>query len=185
MAYHCGQRAFGENYARELGDKVAQLADLDLEWHYIGPIQRNKTRSIAANAAWVHGIDRFEVASRLAAQRPAELPPLQVCLQVNLDAEPSKAGIAPRELAGLAQAVAQLDPTRLRLRGLMCIPRPQVDPVAQRLAFAALRECRATLRREGLALDTLSMGMSDDYCAAIAEGATLIRIGTAIFGTRR
>lgn len=175
-----GQRHFGENYLQEALGKIADLAALNLEWHFIGPIQANKTRSIAEHFAWVHSVDRLKVAERLNAQRPDDLPPLNVCLEVNIDCEPSKHGFEERELADIAQAVAVLP--RLRLRGLMAIPAPVADFTAQRLPFARLREWQERLQMAGL--DTLSMGMSDDLEAAIAEGATLVRIGTALFGPR-
>ena len=177
-----GQRAFGENYVQEALAKQAALADGSLEWHFIGPIQSNKTRAIAEHFAWVHSVDRLKIAERLAAARPAGLPPLNVLLQVNADAEDTKSGVAPDELAALAQAVARLP--RLALRGLMCIPRPAADFEAQRRPFARLRGLRDALAAGGLALDTLSMGMSADLEAAVAEGSTLVRVGTAIFGAR-
>jgi len=177
-----GQRAFGENYVQEALAKQAALADGSLEWHFIGPIQSNKTRAIAEHFAWVHSVDRLKIAERLAAARPAGLPPLNVLLQVNADAEDTKSGVAPDELAALAKAVARLP--RLALRGLMCIPRPAADFEAQRRPFARLRGLRDALAAGGLALDTLSMGMSADLEAAVAEGSTLVRVGTAIFGAR-
>ena len=177
-----GQRAFGENYVQEALAKQAALADGSLEWHFIGPIQSNKTRAIAEHFAWVHSVDRLKIAERLDAARPAGLPPLNVLLQVNADAEDTKSGVAPDELAALAQAVARLP--RLALRGLMCIPRPAADFEAQRRPFARLRGLRDALAAGGLALDTLSMGMSADLEAAVAEGSTLVRVGTAIFGAR-
>jgi len=177
-----GQRAFGENYVQEALAKQAALADGSLEWHFIGPIQSNKTRAIAEHFAWVHSVDRLKIAERLDAARPAGLPPLNVLLQVNADAEDTKSGVAPDELAALAQAVARLP--RLALRGLMCIPRPAADFEAQRRPFARLRGLRDALAAGGLALDTLSMGMSADLEAAVAEGSTLVRVGTAIFGER-
>lgn len=174
-----GVRDFGENYLQEALDKQAELADLPLIWHFIGPIQSNKTKPIAEHFAWVHSVDRLKIAQRLSDQRPAALPPLNICLQVNVSGEASKSGCAPEELQALAQAVAALP--RLRLRGLMCIPAPTDDPAEQRAAFARLR----TLCNElDLNLDTLSMGMSQDLEAAIAEGATWVRIGTALFGAR-
>ena len=175
-----GQRHFGENYLQEALDKMAELAALDLEWHFIGPIQTNKTRGIAEHFAWAHSVDRLKIAERLNAQRPDDLPPLNVCLEVNIDREPSKHGFDERELADAARAVAALP--RLRLRGLMAIPAPAADFAAQRQPFARLREWQERLDMAGL--DTLSMGMSDDLEAAIAEGATLVRIGTALFGPR-
>ncbi len=178
-----GQTCFGENYVQEALDKMAELAPLALEWHFIGPIQANKTRPIAERFAWVHSLDRLKIAERLSAQRPESLPPLNVCLQVNIDREPTKHGLDPANVGEIAAAIAVLP--RLRLRGLMAIPAPAADFVAQRQAFARLRVLQAQLVTTGLALDTLSMGMSDDLEAAIAEGATLVRVGTALFGPRR
>ena len=177
-----GQRAFGENYVQEGAEKVDALAGLGLEWHFIGPLQSNKTRLVANRFAWVHSIDRLKIAERLSAQRDVHLPPLEVCIQVNVSGEASKSGVAPDELPALAHAVAALP--RLRLRGLMAIPEPTSDVALQRARFAALRALRDRLNAEGLALDTLSMGMSDDLEAAIAEGSTMVRVGTAIFGSR-
>ena len=177
-----GQRAFGENYVQEGAEKVDALAGLGLEWHFIGPLQSNKTRLVANRFAWVHSIDRLKIAERLSAQRDAHLPPLELCIQVNVSGEASKSGVAPAELPALAHAVAGLP--RLRLRGLMAIPEPTSDVAVQRARFAALRELRDRLNAGGLALDTLSMGMSDDLEAAIAEGSTMVRVGTAIFGSR-
>jgi pyridoxal phosphate enzyme (YggS family) len=174
-----GIRDFGENYLQEALDKQAELSDLSLAWHFIGPIQSNKTKSIAEHFDWVHSVDRLKIAQRLSDQRPAELPPLNICLQVNVSGEASKSGCAPEELLQLAQAVAAMP--QLRLRGLMCIPAPSEDPAEQRAAFARLRALRDELP---LTLDTLSMGMSQDLEAAIAEGATWVRIGTALFGAR-
>lgn len=181
-AVAAGQRAFGENYVQEGAEKVDALAALGLEWHFIGPLQSNKTRLVANRFAWVHSIDRLKIAERLSAQRDPHLPPLDVCIQVNVSGEASKSGVAPAELPALAQAVAALP--RLRLRGLMAIPEPTSDVAVQRARFAALRELRDRLNAGGLALDTLSMGMSDDLEAAIAEGSTMVRVGTAIFGSR-
>ncbi|MGE4406468.1 YggS family pyridoxal phosphate-dependent enzyme [Pseudomonas sp.] len=178
-AFAAGLGDFGENYLQEALDKQAELADLALTWHFIGPIQSNKTKPIAEHFAWVHSVDRLKIAQRLSDQRPAGLPPLNVCLQVNVSGEASKSGCAPEELQPLAQAVAGLP--RLHLRGLMCIPAPSADPAEQHAAFARLRALRDAL---GLGLDTLSMGMSQDLEAAIAEGATWVRIGTALFGAR-
>lgn len=178
-AYAAGIRDFGENYLQEALEKQAELSELPLIWHFIGPIQSNKTKPIAENFAWVHSVDRLKIAQRLSEQRPADLPPLNICLQVNVSAEDSKSGCAPTELAALAEAVSQLP--NLRLRGLMAIPEPTDDVAAQRAAFARLRELRDGLP---LPLDTLSMGMSHDLDAAIAEGATWVRIGTALFGAR-
>lgn len=183
-AYDAGQRAFGENYVQEALDKIALLADLPdpVSWHFIGPLQSNKTRQVAAHFDWVHTIDRLKIAERLSEQRPAGLPPLQVCVQVNISGEASKSGVAPEAAADLARAVAGLP--NLRLRGLMAIPAPADDPTLVRAPFARLAALAEALRADGLAIDTLSMGMSDDLDAAIAEGATLVRIGTAIFGAR-
>lgn len=181
-AAHAGQRRFGENYLQEALAKMADLADLDLEWHFIGPLQSNKTRPVAEHFAWVHSVDRPKLAERLSAHRPEGLPLLNVCLQVNISAEASKSGCSLEELPALARAVAALP--RLRLRGLMAIPAPAEGLEAQRLPFRRLREAAERLNAEGLALDTLSMGMSDDLEAAIAEGATLVRVGSAIFGAR-
>lgn len=177
-----GQRAFGENYVQEGVAKVEALAGLGLEWHFIGPLQSNKTRLVANHFAWVHSIDRLRIAQRLSEQRDVHLPPLQVCVQVNVSGEDSKSGVSPDELPALARAVAALP--RLRLRGLMAIPEPTTDTALQRRRFAQVRQLRDQLAGEGLALDTLSMGMSDDLEAAIAEGSTMVRVGTAIFGTR-
>lgn len=181
-AYQGGQRAFGENYLQEALDKQALLNDLPLEWHFIGPIQSNKTRPIAEHFAWVHGVDRLKVAQRLSEQRPEDMPPLNICLQVNVSGEESKSGVALNEAAQLAQEIAQLP--RLKLRGLMSIPAPASEESEQRAAFAKMRVLLAQLNERGLSLDTLSMGMSHDFPAAIKEGATIVRIGTAIFGTR-
>ncbi len=181
-AYRAGQTCFAESYVQEALDKIAALNDIPIEWHYIGPVQSNKTRTIAENFAWVHSVDRLKIAERLSGQRPAQLPPLRICLQVNISMEASKSGVAPDELDALAQAVAQLP--GLKLRGLMAVPAPSDDAVVQRAPFAQLREMRDRLNRQGLQLDTLSMGMSHDFAAAIAEGATIVRIGTAIFGDR-
>lgn len=177
-----GQRAFGENYVQEGVAKAEELAALGLEWHFIGPLQSNKTRAVAQHFQWVHSIDRLKVAERLSTQRDVHLPPLQVCLQVNVSGEDSKSGVAPAELPALAHAVAALP--RLQLRGLMCIPEPTDDIALQRQRFAELRRLRDQLVAGGLMLDTLSMGMSHDLDAAVAEGATIVRVGTAIFGTR-
>ena len=176
----CGQKAFGENYAQEGVEKAA--ARPQLTWHFIGPIQSNKTRGIAEHFAWVHTIDRLKIAERLSAQRPATLPPLQVCVQVNISGEASKSGCAPQDTLALAQAVAALP--NLQLRGLMAIPEATDDTSLQHRHFAALRDLQATLNQQGLRLDTLSMGMSDDLEAAISEDATLVRVGSAIFGKR-
>lgn len=181
-AYHAGQVCFAESYVQEALNKIAALHDLPIEWHFIGPIQSNKTRAIAEHFAWVHSVDRLKIAERLSAQRPAHLPPLQICLQVNISEEASKSGVPSGEVAQLAMKVARLP--HLDLRGLMAIPAPVDDVSAQRAAFARLRELRDQLGRQGLRLDTLSMGMSHDFAAAITEGATMVRVGTAIFGKR-
>jgi hypothetical protein len=181
-AADAGQTAFGESYVQEALAKVAALAGRGLEWHFVGPIQSNKTRPIAENFAWVHGIDRLKIAERLSAQRPPSLPPLQVCVEVNVSAEASKSGVAAAEAEALCQAVAALP--KLCLRGLMAIPEPTDDAVAAQDRFAELRHLRDRLNGCGLALDTLSMGMSGDLEAAIMEGATIVRVGTAIFGGR-
>ncbi len=178
-----GQRVFGESYVQEGLDKQSRLSDLLLEWHFIGPLQSNKTRAVAAHFDWVHSLDRARIAERLSAQRPDGLPPLQVCIQVNVSGEASKSGVAPGEVSALATAIGALP--RLCLRGLMAIPEPTPDRAKLAARFRLLRELRDALNaRHGLALDTLSMGMSDDLELAIAEGATLIRVGTAIFGAR-
>jgi pyridoxal phosphate enzyme (YggS family) len=184
LAYAAGQHAFGENHLQDALSKLDHplLAELALQWHFIGPVQSNKTRAVAERFAWLHSLDRLKVARRLDQQRPASLPPLQVCIQVNLSGEASKAGLAPHEVADFARAVAQLP--RLTLRGLMTLPAPCHDPVAQRLPFRELRGLLDKLVAAGHPLDTLSMGMTDDMEAAIAEGATWVRIGTAIFGPR-
>ena len=181
-AADAGQRAFGENYVQEAVDKKIAAGDKKLEWHFIGPLQSNKTRLVAEHFDWVHSIERLKIAERLSAQRPAGLPPLQVCVQVNVSGEASKSGCAPEDTPALCRAVATLP--NLRLRGLMAIPEPSDDVAEQRSAFRRLREIYEVLRTGGLPLDTLSMGMSHDLEAAVAEGATIVRIGTAIFGER-
>ena len=182
-AHACGQRVFGENYVQEAVDKIVALASLGLEWHFIGPIQSNKTRQIAENFAWVHSVDRAKIAERLSAARPDALAPLQVCIQINIGDENTKSGVAPADAPALARAIAALP--RLKLRGLMTIPPASDDPAQQRRYFAELRKLKEQLATAGVALDTLSMGMSADLEAAIAEGATLVRVGTAIFGQRQ
>ncbi|WP_303901615.1 YggS family pyridoxal phosphate-dependent enzyme [Thiohalomonas denitrificans] len=177
-----GQRLFGESYLQEATDKVAALSGLNLQWHFIGPIQSNKTRPIAEHFQWVHSVDRFKIARRLSEQRPEGLPPLNICLQVNVGGETGKSGAGLDELPNLAQEVAALP--NLHLRGLMCIPAPTENFEKQREPFHRLHEAKAALQRDGLDLDTLSMGMSHDLEAAVAEGATMVRIGTAIFGPR-
>jgi pyridoxal phosphate enzyme (YggS family) len=182
-AYACGQRAFGENQVQEAVEKIGALAHLaGLEWHFIGPIQSNKTRPIAEHFQWVHSIEREKIAARLDAARPAHLPPLNVCIQVNVSGEASKSGVEPGGEAGLARFIDGLP--RLRLRGLMAIPAPAADVAQQRRGFALLRKIKERLVASGHALDTLSMGMSDDLEAAVIEGATLVRVGTAVFGPR-
>jgi PLP dependent protein len=185
-AHALGQREFGENYVQEALDKIATLADLraSLEWHLIGPLQSNKTRPVASAFDWVHSVDRLKIAERLAEQRPVDMPPLNLCLQVNISGEASKSGVLPAEVLALAQAVAALPAARVRLRGLMAIPEPAATLAEQRAPHRALRELLQRLNAEGLALDTLSMGMSADLEAAVLEGATLVRVGSAIFGQR-
>ncbi|MES2682077.1 MAG: YggS family pyridoxal phosphate-dependent enzyme [Pseudomonadota bacterium] len=177
-----GQQAFGENYVQEALPKIASLAALVLEWHHIGPIQSNKTAEIAAHFNWAHGVERLKIAQRLAAQRPADLPPLQICLQVNVSGEGSKSGCAPDETLALAKAISALP--NLKLRGLMCLPAPGTTEVDPRAGFRQLRQLFKLCNNAGLQMDTLSMGMSDDLEAAIAEGSTLVRVGSAIFGSR-
>jgi pyridoxal phosphate enzyme (YggS family) len=178
-----GQREFGENYVQEGVEKIEALADVPgLAWHFIGQLQSNKTREVATRFDWVHTVDRERIAARLSAQRPHYAPPLQVLLQVSLADEPGKGGVSPAGTPALARAVAALP--GLRLRGLMCIPPPLADPQAQRVPFRQLRELLQQLNAAGHALDTLSMGMSDDLEAAVLEGSTLVRVGTAIFGPR-
>ena len=187
-AYAWGQRAFGENYLQEALDKQIQLATREgiesdsLEWHFIGPIQSNKTRPIAEHFAWVHSVDRLKIAQRLSDQRPPELPPLNICVQVNIDDETTKSGVSLAQLSALVAAISQLP--RLQLRGLMAIPAATNNPAQQRAAFAKLRVARDDLNVQGYNLDCLSMGMSGDMEAAIAEGATFVRVGTDIFGAR-
>ncbi|MGA3799678.1 YggS family pyridoxal phosphate-dependent enzyme [Pseudomonas fluorescens] len=178
-AYAAGLRDFGENYLQEALGKQVELADLPLIWHFIGPIQSNKTRAIAEHFDWVHSVDRLKVAQRLSEQRPADLPPLNICIQVNVSGEASKSGCTPADLPALANAISNLP--RLKLRGLMAIPEPTEDRAAQDAAFAAVQNLQASLN---LPLDTLSMGMSHDLESAIAQGATWVRIGTALFGAR-
>ena len=177
-----GQRAFGESYLQEALPKIAALSDLAIEWHFIGPLQSNKTQSIAQSFVWVHGVDRAKIAQRLAQQRGAHLPPLNVCLQVNVSGEASKSGVEPSQLTALAREVAAMP--QLKLRGLMAIPAPTEDVNEQRAAFRKVRALFEQMNTQGFALDTLSMGMSHDLEAAIQEGATIVRIGSAIFGER-
>jgi len=182
-AFGAGQRAFGENFVQEAAEKMDALARLPIEWHLVGPLQSNKTRLVAERFQWVHTVDREKIARRLCEQRPPAMPPLDVLLQVNVSGEASKSGVAPHQVAALAQAVAALP--RLRLRGLMALPEPTGDKGLQRARFREVRELQESVKRAGLALDTLSMGMSADMEAAIAEGSTMVRIGTAIFGERQ
>lgn len=177
-----GQHRYGENYLQEALQKIADLQDLPIEWHFIGPIQSNKTKPIAENFAWVHSVDRLKIAQRLNDQRPPQLPPLNICIQINVSGEESKSGCTLDELEEMAAKVAQLP--NIRLRGLMAIPQSADNFEQQRIPFAQLRSAMEKLNREGFELDTLSMGMSGDLDAAIAEGATMVRIGTALFGPR-
>jgi PLP dependent protein len=183
-AFDAGQRAFGENYVQEAVAKITELADLrsEIEWHFIGPLQSNKTKVVAENFDWVHSVDRLKIAERLSDQRPDGMPPLNVCLQINVSGEDSKSGVAPDDALALAHQIAALP--RLRLRGLMAIPEPAADAGAQRRPYRALHELFESLRSAGLDLDTMSAGMSADLEAAIEEGATMVRIGSAIFGER-
>ncbi|HXZ96159.1 MAG TPA: YggS family pyridoxal phosphate-dependent enzyme [Burkholderiales bacterium] len=182
-AYLAGQTSFGENHAQEGVEKILALESLPLEWHFVGPIQSNKTRVIAEHFSWVHGIERSKIAERLSLARPKGRAPLQVCIQVNISGEASKSGVTPDELPHLARYVQTLP--RLQLRGLMTIPQPTADFDLQRRQFRQLRELKDALAIEGILLDTLSMGMSQDLEAAILEGATIVRVGTAIFGKRK
>ncbi len=181
-AADAGQQDFGENFVQEGLEKIAKTRDRDLTWHFIGHLQSNKTRLVAENFDWVHTIDKLKTARRLSDQRPAGLAPLNICLQVNVDGEASKSGIAPSEVGELAAACADLP--NVRLRGLMCLPEIRSSFEEQRKPFATLRELAESLRTDGIDIDTLSMGMSGDFDAAIAEGATIVRIGTALFGER-
>ena len=182
QAHAAGQTAFGENYIQEAVEKIAALRELPIEWHCIGPIQSNKTRLVAEHFAWVHTVDRLRIAQRLSEQRPPALPPLQVCIQVNVDGGATKSGVAPADALALARAVAALP--RLQLRGLMCIPEPAPDFAAACAVFSRAKALFDDLNRAGLKLDTLSMGMTSDLEAAIHAGSTLVRVGTAIFGGR-
>jgi len=181
-AYQAGQHAFGENYLQEALNKQTELDDLAIEWHFIGPIQSNKTQPIAQQFSWVHGVDRLKIAQRLSDARPVDLAPLQICLQVNISGEASKSGVSPNELWDLVKAVSALP--RLTLRGLMTIPEPTANETLQRQQFTQMRTLLKDLNQQGIALDTLSMGMSSDYKIAIEEGATIVRVGSAIFGAR-
>jgi pyridoxal phosphate enzyme (YggS family) len=180
-AYAAGQTCFGENYLQEAINKQAELKDLEIEWHFIGPIQSNKTQSIAQHFEWVHGVDRLKIAQRLNDAR-ARQSPLKICLQVNISGEESKSGVNPEELISLAQEVTKLP--HIKLRGLMAIPEPTEDPTIQRTQFIKMRTLLEQLNQLGHQLDTLSMGMSNDYMVAIEEGATIVRVGSAIFGAR-
>ena len=182
IAHACGQRDFGENYLQEAQAKMGELTDLDIVWHFIGPVQANKTRALAQSFDWVHCIDRLKIALRLSDQRPESMPPLNICIQVNIDSEANKSGVAPGEVIALAKSIRNLP--HIRLRGLMTIPAQRSDFESQREPFAKLRQILCNLQQLGLDCDTLSMGMSHDMQAAIAEGSTLVRIGTAIFGER-
>jgi len=182
MAARAGQRDFGESYLQEALEKITLLEEQRLCWHFIGPVQKNKTKQIAAHFSWVHSIERLIVATRLNLQRPVHLPPIQVCIQVNIDREGTKSGVHAEQVHDLAQALRKLP--NLKLRGLMAIPQASNDTIQQRLRFARLRRLLEQLNRSGFGLDTLSMGMSGDLESAIAEGATIVRVGTAIFGTR-
>lgn len=182
MAVECGQRHFGENYLQEALRKIREINDPGLVWHYIGPIQSNKTRGIAENFSWVHSVDRIKIARRLNDMRPESLPPLNICIQINISGEASKSGIFPDKIAALAAQINGL--SRLRLRGLMAMPEATEDVTVQRHAFRAMKEYLEQLRVSGYPVDTLSMGTTQDLEAAIAEGATIVRIGTAIFGPR-
>jgi pyridoxal phosphate enzyme (YggS family) len=182
-AFAAGQTIFGENYLQEALVKISSLTDLPIEWHFIGPIQSNKTKRIAENFSWVHSVDRKKIADRLSKDRPESLPPLQICLQVNVSGEDSKSGVAPEEIAELAAHVVSLP--RLKLRGLMAVPELTTATALQRSQFRMLREAYDQLRRDNYDLDTVSMGMSEDMDIAIEEGATMVRVGTAIFGPRQ
>jgi len=181
-AYSAGQTLFGENYLQEALDKQAELTDLNIEWHFIGPIQSNKTQPISQHFAWVHSVDRLKIAQRLNDSRPHELPPLQVCIQVNVSNEDSKSGVLPEDVATLAAAIQAMP--KLKLRGLMAIPAPTSDLNLQLAQFKMVRQCYDALLEQGYALDTLSIGMSDDYPVAISQGATIVRVGSALFGAR-
>lgn len=181
-AYDCGQRDFGENFLQEAQGKIGELSDLEIIWHFIGPVQSNKTRALAESFDWVHCVDRLKIAQRLSDQRPDSMPPINICIQVNIDLEASKSGVAVGDIFELAQAINRLP--RIRFRGLMAIPAQRSDFKSQREPFAKLRQALKDLQQRGFDCDTLSMGMSHDMQAAIAEGSTLVRIGTAIFGER-
>lgn len=182
QAFAAGQTAFGENYVQEWLDKQQALADLAIEWHFIGPLQSNKTRHVAELASWIHSVDRLKIAQRLSEQRPAVLPPLNVCLQVNVSGEASKSGVDPAQTLALAQAISALP--KLRLRGLMCIPEATTDESALAAQFHCLQQLFVELQQQGLTFDTLSMGMSADIELAVAHGSTMVRVGSALFGAR-
>ena len=182
QAFDAGQRAFGENYIQEAVDKITALSALPIEWHCIGPIQSNKTRLVAEHFQWVHTVDRLKIAQRLSDQRPPQLPPLQVCIQVNVDGGPTKSGVTPHEAVALALEVSKLP--RLQFRGIMCIPEPAPDFVAAHAVFMSAKAVFDAIVAQGLAPDTVSMGMSGDLDAAIAGGSTMVRVGSAIFGAR-
>ena len=177
-----GQRAFGENFVQEAKTKQEALTDLNLEWHFIGHIQSNKTKEIANSFSWVHSVDRLKIARRLANQRSSDMPPLNICIQVNLQAEQTKSGASAAEIGNLAEEISAFE--NVSVRGLMIIPQPEPDPMKQRAVFAELRQLLETINERGYAMDTLSMGMTADMEAAIAEGSTHVRIGTALFGPR-
>ena len=181
-AYNCGQKDFGENFLQEAQAKMRDLADLDIVWHFIGPVQSNKTRALAESFDWVHCVDRLKIAQRLSNQRPESMSPLNICIQVNIDLETSKSGVAPGDIIALAKAIRNLP--QIKLRGLMAIPAQRSNFESQREPFAKLKQALQDLQQHGFDCDTLSMGMSHDMQAAIAEGSTLVRIGTAIFGER-
>ncbi len=181
-AWAAGLRDFGENYLQDALVKIEQLADLDICWHFIGPLQSNKTRSVAEHFHWVHSVDRIKIARRLNEQRPADMPPLNLCIQINISDEARKSGIRPEQAEALVKEIRELD--RIRLRGLMAIPQAGMDEAGQQQTFAELRTLYESLRQQAPEMDTLSMGMSQDMDAAVAEGATIVRIGTAIFGPR-
>lgn len=182
QAHAAGQTAFGENYIQEAVGKITELAHLPLEWHCIGPIQSNKTRLVAEHFQWAHTVERLKIAQRLSEQRPVHLPPLNICIQVNIDGGDTKSGVAPNEALALAQAIELLP--RLKLRGLMCIPEPAPDLIAAQAVFARARALFEAINAAGVPLDTLSMGMSGDLEAAVWGGSTLVRVGSAIFGAR-
>lgn len=182
QAFAAGQTAFGENYVQEWLEKQQTLADLAIEWHFIGPLQSNKTRHVAELASWIHSVDRLKIAQRLSEQRPSTLPPLNVCLQVNVSGEASKSGVDPEQALALAQAIAALP--KLRLRGLMCIPEATTDESALAAQFHCLQQLFVELQQQGLTFDTLSMGMSADIELAVAHGSTMVRVGSALFGAR-